>query len=301
MVGQVRPGHQLLADRLPGSMPVKSQENIPEDHSAGRKSRSRARSNYKVTNMSRTFDVLERMQQDRDLFSVSPITKATPARVSASDCRASRPDPTSFTREQILRLVQRLFLTNETLTGKDRRQVVFCGIDNTDGSNLLCARIGRVLAEQVQSQVCVVDANVRMPSSCPLVDLLPFDGSTDSEGLPAKGPSRRVTENLWLASGDSACRKGASPTLDDVEAWISGFPDKFAHVVISAPPIGLYADAALLAQKTDGIVLVLEANATRRIAAVKAKQALMGCNVRVLGTVLNNRTYPIPERVYRLL
>ena len=140
-----------------------------------------------------------------------------------------------------------------------------------------------------------------MPSSSPLVDLLPFDGSTDSEGLPTKGPSRRVTENLWLASGDSACRKGASPTLDDVEAWISGLPDKFAHVVISAPPIGLYADAALLAQKTDGIVLVLEANATRRIAAVKAKQALMGCNVRVLGTVLNNRTFPIPEKIYRLL
>ena len=68
--------------------------------------------------MSRTFDVLERMQQDRDLFRVPPITKATPTRVSASDRRASRPDPASFAREEILRLVQRLFLTNETLTGK---------------------------------------------------------------------------------------------------------------------------------------------------------------------------------------
>jgi len=250
--------------------------------------------------MSRTFDILERMQQDRDLFSVSPIPK-TPARVSASDRRASRPDPASFTREETLRLVQRLFLTNETLSGKGRRQVVFCGIDNIDGSNLLCARIGRVLAEQVQSQVCVVDANVRMPSSSPLFDLLPRDDSADSKQLSAKGPSRRVTENLWLASGDSACRKGASPTLDDVQSWISGLPAEFVHVVISAPPVGLYADAALLAQEADGVVLVLEANATRRIAALKVKQALMGCNVRVLGTVLNNRTYPIPEKVYRLL
>ena len=249
--------------------------------------------------MSRTFDILERMQQDRDLFSVAPITSTTPARVGAPDHRASHPDPTSFTREEILRLVQRLFLTNETLSGEGRRQVVFCGIDYLDGSNLLCARIGRVLAEQVQSQVCVVDANVRMPPSSPLFDLLPFDNSANSEGFSAKGLSRRVTENLWLASGDPG--NGASPTLDDVQSWINGLPAEFAHVVISAPPIGLYADAALLAQKTDGIVLVLEANATRRIAALKAKQALMGCNVRVLGTVLNNRTYPIPEKVYRLL
>ena len=251
--------------------------------------------------MSRTFDILERMQQDRDLFSVSPITKPTPARASASDCRTACPDPASFAREEILRLVQRLFLTNETLGSKDRRQVVFCGIDHVDGSNLLCARIGRVLAEQVRSQVCVVDANVRMPSSSPLFDLLPFDDSADSEQLSAKGASRRVTGNLWLASGDPACRNGASLTLDDVQSWINGLPAEFAHVVISAPPIGLYADAALLAQKADGIVLVLEANATRWRTARKAKQALGSAHVKVLGTVLNNRTFPIPEKLYRIL
>ena len=48
-------------------------------------------------------------------------------------------------------------------------------------------------------------------------------------------------------------------------------------------------------------MLVLEANTTRRITALKAKQALEGHKVRVLGTVLNNRTFPIPESVYRLL
>ena len=189
----------------------------------------------------------------------------------------------------------------ENITGTRRRQVVFCGIDNIDGSNLLCARIGRIMAEQVQSQVCVVDANVRVPSSSPLVDLLPFDDSPESEGGSTKGASRRVTDNLWLASGDSACRNGASPTLDDVQDWISGLPAEFAHVVISAPPIGLYTDAALLGQTADGVVLVLEANSTRWQAARKAKKTLEGANVRVLGTVLNNRTFPIPEKIYRLL
>ena len=36
-------------------------------------------------------------------------------------------------------------------------------------------------------------------------------------------------------------------------------------------------------------------------AARKAKQALEAANVRVLGTVLNNRTFPIPEKIYRML
>ena len=213
--------------------------------------------------------------------------------------RSSLPDVASFAREEILRLIQHLFLAAENVNGTRRRQVVFCGIDNNDGSNLLCARIGRILAEQVQSQVCVVDANVRVPSSSPLVDLLPFDDSPDPDGGATKGASRRVAENLWLASRDSACR--ASPALGDVQAWIGELRAEFAHVVISAPPIGLYTDAALLGQAADGVVLVLEANATRWRTARKAKQVLKDANVKVLGTVLNNRTFPIPEKIYRLL
>jgi Mrp family chromosome partitioning ATPase len=46
---------------------------------------------------------------------------------------------------------------------------------------------------------------------------------------------------------------------------------------------------------------VLEANSTRRVATRKAKQALEATNVRVLGIVLNNRTFPILKRIYQLL
>ena len=122
-------------------------------------------------------------------------------------------------------------------------------------------------------------------------------------GRPALAKDRRgrVTDNLWLASGDSFCSPGVSPTLDDVQAWISRLPAEFAHVVISASPVGLYTDAVLLGQMADGVVLVLEANSTRRAAARRAKQLLEESNVRVLGTVLNNRTYPIPEKLYRRL
>ena len=47
-------------------------------------------------------------------------------------------------------------------------------------------------------------------------------------------------------------------------------------------------------------VLVLQANSTRRVATRKAKRALAAANVRVLELVLNNRTFPTPEKIYRL-
>jgi hypothetical protein len=251
--------------------------------------------------MSRTFEILERAQQDRDLFRVPPVTKAVFSDGGATGRERQLHDLASFAREEVLRLVQCLFLAAGNIGSTGLRQVVFCGVDETDGSNLLCARIGRILSEQTQSQVCVVDANVRSPSSSSLLDLLPFDDSPESEGGSTQGPARRVTNNLWLASGDSACKSGAGPTLDNVQTWISSLPAQFAHVVISAPPIGLYTDAALLGQTADGVVLVLEANSTRWQTARKAKKALEDANVRVLGTVLNNRTFPIPRKIYRLL
>ena len=75
----------------------------------------------------------------------------------------------------------------------------------------------------------------------------------------------------------------------------------FSYVLIDAPPLSHYADAAVFGRMADGLVMVLEANTTRRETARKAKQLLDDCGVSVLGAVLNKRMFPIPERVYRRL
>jgi len=45
----------------------------------------------------------------------------------------------------------------------------------------------------------------------------------------------------------------------------------------------------------------LEANSTRREAARKMTQSLQMTNTPILGAVLNKRTFPIPENLYRRL
>jgi protein-tyrosine kinase len=251
--------------------------------------------------MSRTFEVLERAQQDQELFRVPPVTRAVPGSGRPTNSTASLPDPDAFTREEVLRLVRCLFLATDGNGHHGVRRVVFCGIDNSEGSSLLCARVSRTLADQVQSQVCVVDANVRTPVLSPLFDLPPYDNSHQSENGVAQKPLRQVADNLWLVSSDSAPTNGGTPALERMRACIEALGDEFAYVVISAPPIGSSSDATLLGQLADGAVLVLEANSTRRVTAKKAKEALEAAHVRLLGTVLNNRTFPIPEWLYRLL
>lgn len=251
--------------------------------------------------MSRAFEVLKRVQQDREVFRVPPVTKEARDRDKPTGRRVSISDMDAYGREEVLRLVQCLFLGTNGDGRLGPRRVVFCGVGQGEGTNLLCARVGRILAEQVDSQVCLVDANLRVPSPNPLLDLLLSDREPQIEDGATQKFTHRVTDNLCILSGESISGNSGARNLDQLQALVSGLSGEFTYWVISAAPIGLYNDAALLGQMADGVVVVLEANSTRHVAARKAKQALEAANVRVLGTVLNNRTFPIPEKIYRML
>ncbi len=201
----------------------------------------------------------------------------------------------------MLGLVRRVFLATDGTGTSSLRRVVFCGIDEAAGSNLLCARVALTLAEQIQSQVCVVDANIHAQSSSSLLDLLPLDTAPHSPDQDSDGIAQKLTNNLWVVTGDPSRANKAALTLDDLRSWITSHSSEFGHVVISAPPIGLHTDATVLGQIADGVILVLEANSTHWQTARKAKEALESANVRILGTVLNNRTFPIPDKIYRML
>jgi Mrp family chromosome partitioning ATPase len=75
----------------------------------------------------------------------------------------------------------------------------------------------------------------------------------------------------------------------------------FDYVLIDAPPLNSYADAMVFGRLADGVVLVLEANATRREAALRVAESLRSAKISVLGAVLNKRTFPIPSALYKRL
>jgi Mrp family chromosome partitioning ATPase len=88
---------------------------------------------------------------------------------------------------------------------------------------------------------------------------------------------------------------------DRMKERFSEIRREFDYVVVNAPPLGAFADAMVLGRLVDGVVLVLEANTTRREAALRITEGLRATNIPVLGAVLNNRTFPIPAAVYKRL
>jgi Mrp family chromosome partitioning ATPase len=76
---------------------------------------------------------------------------------------------------------------------------------------------------------------------------------------------------------------------------------EFDFIIIDAPPMTRHADAIALGQVSDGLVLILEAESTRREAALAVVENLRLSQVQILGAVLNKRVFPIPEQIYSKL
>ncbi len=73
-----------------------------------------------------------------------------------------------------------------------------------------------------------------------------------------------------------------------MEAIIANLKTRADIVLFDAPPVIAVTDAALLASKLDGVLLVVSAGHTQRDHAQRAKDLLEKIHIRIVGTVLTN-------------
>jgi protein-tyrosine kinase len=209
-------------------------------------------------------------------------------------------DLEAITREEEIKLVQRVFLGT---AADSPRVALFAGLENEVGCASTCARVAELLAARAEGPVCIVDANFPRPSLHEYfgVDNLKGLAEATVESGPIQNFVQQIPEpDLWLIPSGKAASQLRFPAMaDGLRVRIEELRETFRYVVIHSGPLRMETSAMLLSRWTDGVVLVLEANATRKVAARRAKEILDAAGVSVLGVVLNNRTFPIPEAIYR--
>jgi len=204
-----------------------------------------------------------------------------------------------MTRQELAKLVYRLFLGSNNL-----RAIAFSGVQAGVGCSWIVARLAQLVAEADAGSVCIVDTDLRDPVLHKYFSVSNGPGLSDAlvDTRPIGEFVKHFDGPLHLLTGGSAISKGdpllSSSTfrlrMDELRA-------SFDFLLFDTPPLGESADALLVGRKTDGLTLIVEANSTNREAALKTVRDAATANVRVLGTVLNKRTFPIPEAIYKRL
>lgn len=254
--------------------------------------------------MSRNFELLQRIGREQELYTApepEPILMPEPATVFSGPSTPSLAmEPREV--EEFTKLVQRVFILP---AGDAPRTVVFAATEAGNGCSWVCARVGEVLASQVQGSVCMVDANLRRPS---LHEQFAVENQVGlSDALVKSGSVRGFAcnlsrSNLWMVSCGSVPEEGqALLSSERMRLRMAELRAEFDYVLVDVPALDDATDAVVLGSGSEGVVLVLKANASRRESVRKSMHDLQTANVHVLGAVLNQRTFPIPESIYKKL
>jgi capsular exopolysaccharide synthesis family protein len=188
----------------------------------------------------------------------------------------------------------RTLRTNLDFAGLDRKlqTVVVTSAGVGEGKSTTLANLA-VVSAQAGRKVIVVDADLRRPSLHEVFGVENRAGLTTmmmEEGALASPPLQDTgIEGLaLLTSGPLPPNPAELLGSRRMEEVIAMLAQRAAHVFFDTPPVVAVTDAAVLATKVDGVVLVISAGKTRREYARSAVQRLQQINARLVGTVLTN-------------
>jgi protein-tyrosine kinase len=242
--------------------------------------------------MSRNFELLKQLEVE--VGSPDHPTPAQEQRVFVKE--VPFPEQSELFGAEMARLIQTIY---QPKSGRAPRRVMFCGVEDGNGSSTVCASAARALAANINESVCIADANIharRLTSTFGVDTSNPFfepPRTTREQCL-------KLDRNLWFAGIDQFVNeRGLLLSPDELRDHLIQLQAAFDYVLVDAPGATASRDAALLGQLVDGVILILEANRTRKATALRAKEMLEASGVKLMGTILNNRTFAIPEAIYR--
>lgn len=170
------------------------------------------------------------------------------------------------------------------------KSVIVTSPSDQENVALVAANLAVTLA-QSEKRVILVDAHLRQPILHTLFDLQNGAGLADvlavNNGLSEPQLQSTAIAGLRLLSAGNIPQVPAdvisSPRMTQL---IQRLLTESDMIVFSTPPLTLVSDAAVLASRVDGALLVIQAGKTQRDRAQQAKEILARAKVRLLGAVM---------------
>ena len=173
--------------------------------------------------------------------------------------------------------------------GKGLKIIALTSAGPNEGKSTVVANLAVVMA-QAGHKVVLLDCDLRNPSLHNIFNL-------QNKGLSncvmagentADVVQRSEVQDLdVLTSGPIACYPSellGSKRMQDV---LNELAEKYDYVLIDTPPILSFTDAAVIAGKADGVILLMESGKVKPALAKEAKQILEHTKSNIIGVILN--------------
>jgi capsular exopolysaccharide synthesis family protein len=186
----------------------------------------------------------------------------------------------------------RILSTNVLYAGGDDtpKVVLLTGPGAGEGKSTTCANLGVVMAQAGKS-VLLVDCDLRKPALHSMFGLRNVFGLVDV--LSGERNIRDVYQEpmtglKMVTAGPALPIPAEVLSLGRFADLLQEVRQEFDYILLDAPPVESTSDPAILAAKVDGILLVFDAQGTRKGALRRSIRSLEAVGANLLGTVMNN-------------
>jgi hypothetical protein len=189
--------------------------------------------------------------------------------------------------------------------GPGGRIIQFVESGKGAGCSKLIRAFAKVSSSVLKKSVLLLDSDPQVPSNFDLFnqksaikwisELKNDRDNNSSKSMPDK--NLLSVSRLSIDSGLLPVDTGSAQTKEFMEK----LKDTFDLILVDSWSVAIPPRPRLFSPHVDGIVLVIDAGKTRWQIAEKQKRELTAQGGNVLGVILNNRTYPIPDSIYNRL
>lgn len=172
--------------------------------------------------------------------------------------------------------------------GKELKVILITSPTPNEGKSTTISNLGVVMAHSGK-QVCVVDCDFRNPTQHKIFGLKNEGMSNAIIGKELDEVIQKTSiDNLWvITSGPVAPNPSELLGSDRMIQLLEELSRRYDYVLIDTPPIMPVTDAAVMASKVDGVIMLLESGAVAPQVAKEAKNRLDQAGAHILGAVLN--------------
>jgi succinoglycan biosynthesis transport protein ExoP len=155
-----------------------------------------------------------------------------------------------------------------------------------------------VVLGQLGKRVVLIDADLHKPR---LHETLRLSNRVGLVSILAENiaPTEAIQKTsipgvFVVTAGPNSPNPSGLLSSDAMKMFLEFVSMNFDYVIIDTPPVSPVADALLLGNLTDGVVLTVKGGSTPREQIIRVRDKLLRSNVKILGVLINNLFEHVP-------
>lgn len=187
----------------------------------------------------------------------------------------------------------RILRTNIEFSNIDKniKTILVTSAQQNEGKSTSISNLASTFASLENKKVLIIDCDLRNPSVHKMFNVSNISGLTDV--LTGQKDIDKCIEKTKVKNLDILKAGKIPPNPSEIlqskkmRNFMEVIKEYYDYIFIDSPPVGIVADASILAQYSDGTILLVAANEADIEAVKVAKERLEGVNANILGAILN--------------